>query len=103
MAAIWKNGYVKINRIDNVDNVGAYVCKYITKDNNDTRLEGEKMYFSSRGLKKPVEVKEKDRVETLASALPASACVYEAVFENEHNSVSYKQYNLNSLRSQKEI
>jgi hypothetical protein len=103
LASIWGNGYVKINKIDNVDNVGAYVCKYITKDNNDERLIGQKMYFTSRGLKKPVEIKEKARVETLASAFLASACVYEAVFENEYNSISYKQYNLNSLRSQKEI
>lgn len=102
LSAIWGNGFIKINRIDNVDNVGAYVCKYITKDNNDDRLLGQKMYFTSRGLKKPIEIKEKARVETLASALPASACVYESVFENEYNSISYKQYNLNSLRSQKQ-
>ena len=93
LAAIWRNGYVKINRIDNVDNVGAYVCKYMTKTDDD-RLLGQKMYFSSRGLKKPVEIKEESRVESLASSLPAPALTYEAVFENEHNSVSYRQYNI---------
>lgn len=93
LAAIWGNGYVKINRIDNVDNVGAYVCKYMTKTDDD-RLLGQKMYFASRGLEKPVEIKEKARVETLASALPASALVYSNTFENTHNSVSYKQYNI---------
>jgi len=102
LSAIWKNGYVKINRIDNVDNVGAYVCKYITKDNDDDRLAGQKMYFTSRGLKKPVEIKEGERVNSLATSLPSTACVYEAVFENEYNSISYRQYNLNSLRSQKQ-
>jgi len=99
---IWGNGYVKINRIDDVDNVGAYVCKYITKDNDDDRLLGQKMYFTSRGLKKPVEIKEESRVECLASSLPASALTYSSTFENEYNSISYKQYNLNSLRSQKQ-
>jgi hypothetical protein len=91
---IWGNGFVKINKIDNVDNVGAYVCKYIAKDNDDTRLEGEKMYFTSRGLKKPVEIKEKDRVESLASSLPVSALTYSNTFENEYNSVFYRQYNI---------
>ena len=98
---IWGNGYVKINRIDNVDNVGAYVCKYITKDNDDDRLAGQKMYFASRGLKKPTEIRNAERVESLVAVLPSSTCVYKAVFENEYNTISYKQYNLNSLRSQK--
>ena len=100
LAAIWGNGYVKINRIDNVDNVGAYVCKYMTKTDDD-RLLGQKMYFSSRGLKKPVEIKEESRVESLASSLPAPALTYSNTFENEYNTISYKQYNLNSLLSQK--
>lgn len=100
LSAIWGNGYVKINKIDNVDNVGAYVCKYMTKTDDD-RLAGQKMYFASRGLEKPTEIKEIGRVESLTAALPSVACVYEAVFENEYNSISYKQYNLNSLRSQK--
>lgn len=102
LSEIWGNGFIKINAIDNVDNIGAYVCKYITKDNDDDRLIGQKMYFTSRGLKKPVEIKEKDRVETLASALPVSALTYSSTFENEYNTISYKQYNLNSLRSQKQ-
>ena len=102
LAAIWRNGFIKINKIDNVDNVGAYVCKYMTKTDDD-RLLGQKMYFSSRGLEKPTEIKEKNRVETLASALPASALTYSNTFENEYNLISYKQYNLNSLRGQKQI
>jgi hypothetical protein len=94
---IWGNGYVKINKIDNVDNVGAYVCKYITKDNEDDRLIGQKMYFASRGLKKPIEIKEESRVKSLASSLPASALTYSSTFENEYNSVLYRQYNIKKV------
>lgn len=90
---IWGNGFVKINNIDKVDNVGAYVCKYMTKTDDD-RLVGQKMYFTSRGLEKPVEIKEEARVETLASVLPASALTYSSTFENEYNSVLYRQYNI---------
>ena len=97
---IWGNGYVKINRIDNVDNVGAYVCKYMTKTDDD-RLLGQKMYFTSRGLKKSVEIKEDERVDSLVASLPSNTCVYEAVFKNEYNSISYKQYNLSTLLNQK--
>ena len=93
LKAIWRNGYVKINKIENVDNVGAYVCKYMTKDNDDDRLLGHKMYFSSRGLKKPLEIKKEEEVSNLAVALPPSALTFEKVFQSEYNSVHYRQYN----------
>ena len=101
LADIWGNGYVKINKIDSVDNVGAYVCKYMTKDGDDERLHGQKMYFSSRGLKKPLEIKKEEEVDNLAVALPPSALTYETTFENEHNTIVYKQYNMK--RRSKEI
>lgn len=53
---LWGNGFVYINAIEHVDNIGAYVLKYITKDNNDERLMGQKAYLTSRNLKKPEEV-----------------------------------------------
>lgn len=102
LQGIWRNGFVKINKINNCDNVGAYVCKYLSKDLFDDRLGGQKMYFSSRGLEKPVEIKETERVDNLAVALPSSSCVYEAVFTNDYNSISYKQYNLKSIINQRE-
>ena len=95
LKAIWRNGYVKINKIDNVDNVGAYVCKYMTKDGDDERLHGQKMYFSSRGLKKPLEIKNEEEVSNLAVALPPSALTYENLFQSDYNSVHYRQYNIN--------
>jgi hypothetical protein len=95
LKAIWRHGHVKINKIDSVDNVGAYVCKYMSKDNDDDRLLGQKMYFSSRGLRKPVEIKKEEEVSNLAVALPPSALTFEKVFQSEYNSVHYRQYNIN--------
>jgi len=94
---IWGNGFIKINKISEVDNVGAYVCKYMTKTDDD-RLLGEKMWFRSRGLEEPTEIKEKERVDNLAIALPSSALCFENVFTSEFNSVSYKQYNMKLLK-----
>lgn len=54
---IWRNGFIKINAIEQIDNVGAYICKYLGKDLDDDRLRGKKSYFSSRGLYKPIVVK----------------------------------------------
>ena len=48
---LWGNGFVFVNAISHVDNLGAYILKYMTKDNNDTRLMGKKVYLTSRNLK----------------------------------------------------
>lgn len=96
LSSIWGNGFIKINRIDHVDNVGAYICKYMTKDNGE--LKGQKCYFTSRNLIKPQEIKDKQRVEALACSLPPDTVTYENVFENEYNKVSYKQYSLKTAK-----
>ena len=54
-----ENDFIRCNKIDNVDNVGAYVTKYMTKDNTDESYKVEKSYFSSKGLFKPIEITDK--------------------------------------------
>jgi hypothetical protein len=92
---IWGNGWVHIRAIDDCDNVGAYVTKYMTKDFDDERLRGQKCYFSSRGLVKPVEeVIEKEDLDALRVALSPNM-VFEKEFESEYTGkVSYQQFNL---------
>lgn len=92
---LWKNGFVKINKIDNVDNVGAYICKYMTKTNDD-RLRSRKMYFCSKGLEKPKIIREPDLIKILANFLSNKTPKYEDVFSNDYNTVKYKQYVLTS-------
>ncbi len=91
----WGQGFIKINAIDNVDNLGAYVSKYLRKEISDERLRGEKCYFSSRGLFKPVELVEKYLIDAVLEQIPGNCKVYETTFETEFTgSVLYKQYNL---------
>ena len=104
---VWGNGFIKINKIDDVDNVGAYVSEYLGQaekgqghDIEDDRLQGKKSYFSSKGLFKPIEITDKKIVETVASALPSENLTYAANFENEHlGNITYKQYNLKKFIS----
>jgi hypothetical protein len=91
LSDIWGNGFIKLNKIKGVDNVGAYVCKYMTKSDDD-RLKGKKMYFNSRNLNKPTEIKEPELVDALVGSLQAQAPKYENTFTNEYNSINYKQY-----------
>ena len=97
LAEIWGNGFVKVNKIDQVDNIGSYVTKYMTKEEQDKvkmdRLRGEKSYFSSRNLKQPIEIREKEEIEQLATAL-SQFKVYESSFENDYvGQIQYSQYN----------
>lgn len=105
LSKIWGQGFIKINAIDQVDNLGAYVVGgYMCKKLDDPRYDGQKRYFSSRGLYESLEVK---------SALPIDLGeftedhkVYETSFENEYTGViHYKQYNLrcNCQDTKKEI
>ncbi len=98
---VWGNGFIKINKIDDIDNVGAYISKYLTKSNDDCRLKGRKSYFNSRGLKKPIEFfLDDDELENIKKSLPEQAMTYKGEFENEYvGKIEYEQYNLSILRN----
>lgn len=51
-------GNIDLKRLDtlkSVDNIGAYISKYMTKSDADKRLFGKKLYQTSRGLERPKE------------------------------------------------
>lgn len=96
----WKNGFIWINKIKDVDNVGTYIAEYLgdEKSRNPEEYQGKKTYFSSRGLLQPVEITDKKIVETIAVALLSQKMAYSSTFTNEYlGDISYKQYNLNTV------
>lgn len=97
---IWGNGWVWIKKIDDVDNVGAYVCKYMTKDGDDERLRGRKCYFNSRGLFKPLVIEDEKKTENIKQSLPDEFMTVSKQYENEHfGKISYRQFNLKRARN----
>lgn len=104
IAECWGNGFIKIKAIDQVDNVGAYVCKYMGKDLDDDRLRGKKCYFSSRGLFKPEETTydtsqqwQKKLLETVIKTAQANTvkAPYEVSYPSEYyDTIVYTQYTL---------
>ena len=99
---LWGQGFVYINAITHVDNVGAYIVKYMTKDNTDERLQGLKAYLYSRNLKRPEEIinhnqNEFDKLEKIIQDrydIENTKPVYEAIFDTDKlGSCEYKQYN----------
>lgn len=96
LADIWKQGFVKINDISHVDNVGAYMIKYMAKDLADKRLSGRKAYLYSKGLEKPCELRGEDAKRVIEIyGLNNKKPVYGSTFESEYTGhVDYNEYNL---------
>lgn len=99
LSEIWGHGFVKINDVTHVDNVGAYMIKYMTKDSSDTRLMGLKSYQASRNLERPMEYigDEAERILNLYG-LEKEKSVFHSTYETEHlGQATYYEYNLKRL------
>lgn len=100
LSDIWNNGFVKINAIDKVDNVGAYVVKYMNKDIDDTRLQGLKAYNCSKGLKRPQELKSwvdehVPYIRQVEKLIEGKSPSYAATYESDKaGTIEYMQFNL---------
>ena len=121
LAKVWGHGFIRLNKIKGdikrfgsteCDNVGAYVCKYMTKDNDDPRLEGRNCYLMSRNLDKPQEIfvsnDEKDLLEQVYNLNDAFTSLlykenFATTYTNEYTgTVIYNQFNLKRLKKQQE-
>lgn len=98
---LWGNGYVFVNKVTHVDNIGAYVVKYMVADMDDKRLCGERAYLRSRGLQSPIEVcswrdEDKEVLAEVADLLKRETPSYCSEYESEHAGlIRYFQYNMN--------
>ncbi len=89
---IWSKGFIRINRIDNVDNVGAYVTKYMSKDNLDDRLIGKKCYSMSKDLNISQEITKQEEIEEIETTLENVKRIYTAEFDSDYyGKVTYTQ------------
>lgn len=96
LAKIWGHGFVKINDIRHVDNVGAYMVKYMLKDTDDPRLRGQKAYLCSKGLDRPVVIRGALAERVIAeNKLEGKKEAFASSYTSKRNGeVSYKEYNL---------
>jgi hypothetical protein len=95
---IWGGGFVWIEKIDHVDNVGAYVVKYMAAELADERLCGLKAWRTSRNVKKPLEFRGDDARDFLEGHMVVGRPVRSvSSYDSEyHGRIEYIQYNLNS-------
>ena len=100
LSELWALGFVKVNKITHVDNVGAYVVKYMQKDLVDDRLVNSDLYGRSKGnLDEPIIIKNPQELATLEETLE-NKCVYETTYKSKHHlNITYKQYNYTRKKS----
>lgn len=94
---VWKHGFVDIKAIDHVDNVGAYLIKYMTKNLSIELFKGKKVYLCSKGLKRP-EIYKGFQAEAIIKfyELGQKKEVFTNSYESEYlGQITYKEYNLN--------
>lgn len=100
LSNIWDFGFIKINAIDKVTNIGAYVSKYMNKDLDDVRLMGENAFLHSRNLLRPIELANWRRSDDVAlyevhEWLDKKSPSYSAKYESENaGKIVYLQYNI---------
>lgn len=114
VAKVWGQGFVDIKRMDRhnsrqkrfkdkgIDNVGAYMTKYFSKSIDDERLYGHKMYLTSQGLIRPVELTQEDAEKVLRDyGFTKENETFTNGYESEYlGKISYKEYNLKRLIKQ---
>jgi hypothetical protein len=95
MEKLWGNGFVISKKIDKVQNLSSYVCKYMTKEMNDKRLYGQKCYFTSMNLKKPRTIYNESVVRFVAQFMPEEIRPYERIIKSNHcGAIMYRRYDL---------
>lgn len=97
LARVWGNGFVKINAIDNNDNVGAYITKYMVEDLNDHRLMKRKCYLVGKGMQKSEVLSgEVAQAELLRIEKENKKNkVYDNAYPSEYcGTITYTEYNL---------
>lgn len=93
---LWGHGFVKVNRVEHVDNLGAYLSKYMTADLADVRLAGHRAWRVSRNAERPVEYRGDDARAFLGrlGVLGRSVALTRAYESEYHGLITYEQYNL---------
>jgi len=84
LTELWGHGFTFIRRINHIDNVGAYICKYLGKANFDTRYFKKNKFFYSYNLLRPLVVDKIGKIADFVLSLPFSdptKCVQLKAFE----------------------
>ena len=93
---IWCQGFIKIKRINHIDNLGAYLSKYLGKE-IDERTFGKKKFFRSQKLKQPKEITGYKAEQFIDKYLSSAVLIFEKTFYSEWTGeIKYSSFILNN-------
>lgn len=99
----WGHGFVNLKPLKSqkkgdkpVDNVGAYLIKYMTKDLYEKKLSHNKLYLCSKGIKRPIIYTQEEALKVLKNR---QINKHKFIFNNEYfneylGNIIYTEYNL---------
>jgi len=76
----WGKGFIKINRIDRINNVGVYMSKYLSKSPSSFN---KKSYLSSQGLNFPIIDYNESSNRVIYNAIPSRCCIARGSYKTE--------------------
>jgi hypothetical protein len=90
---IWGRGFIRINAIDKITDVGSYVSRYMEKDFEGWLLKNHRRYLTSSGLHRPVEMRT-ENIEELPE-ISEEFKVFQTEYKNNEQVgwVKFRQYN----------
>lgn len=95
LAHLWGHGMVNIRRVETVNNLGAYMSKYLGKELFSGRMFGKKKFFRSQSLEEPVELFSWWAMKFIDRFLSLLTPAYQKVFTSDHvGEVTYSAYTL---------
>ncbi|MCK5413284.1 MAG: hypothetical protein KAI57_02810 [Candidatus Pacebacteria bacterium] len=92
---IWSHGFVKINRVQSVRNLGAYFAKHGTKgDEVESKLlASRKKFFCSRGINRPIILRNPDKTkEYIDKNLQNKVAFFRKNYKKENLEIDYTQF-----------
>ena len=87
---IWGRGFVWIETIKDTNHLTNYVSKYFTKRTQDSRSQGHKAYFCSKGLQQPVLYRDRNTISTILNTCDQPT--FKMIFRNDFNETIYSLY-----------
>lgn len=99
VAKVWGHGFVDIKITNHIDNVGAYLTKYMSKEiSHEIYFRNKKYYLCSQGLKRP-EILTGESALALYNAMNKKNEVYTNSYESDYlGQITYKEFNLKRLK-----
>ena len=88
---IWGLGWCFLKRINNIENVGSYISKYLTKEITDSRYFKKKKFFYSFNLNKPLIIDTLSHIQAFFANIPK-------LFLKEKFAVSIDTYYLGMIQ-----